>query len=486
VSFQGLLAKNKRLHQESTTWRLLRATSAPLVLAFLDDVFTDISEISVNEAEVLLEAELRHLRDTGKWTAETPASALLKSWTDSGWLRELDNNLSKTDALDTAIRFAHGLDNRSVGTSASHLRIVQESVRDFALATSPNVEDRLAILATKKEEIEREIAALESGEVEQLTDLQQRERIREIFQLAYVLPSDFRLVEDKIRQLDHDLRVKMIQDDATHGDVLRYMMDQEDLLAETEAGGAFKGFYTLLCDNNRNMELRGHIKDILSKPAAHYLRPFEKQFLSKLMRELTKESARVFTVRKRTEEALRAYVESGSAAENKAVNKLLGEIERLAVELKEHGVKTDSPTSLSLTTGPIKVTSPHAIKPRMPTEKIDVSAITTAINNTSPSQSMMDALDAVSVKEVAFNMERTLNRHGPMTVKQLSEYSPIQKGLEELVAHLRVAHAVKATELPEKEEVFIQDKKGNMLKASIPSYVMSAELFPDDLNDLAI
>jgi len=486
VNFQGLYAKNKRLHQDNSTWRLLRADNAPVILAFLSELFSDENEVPMNEARVSLDIEIRRLRDIDLWHTENNAAYYLKAWIALGWIRELDDMLTKTDALDMALRFTQGLDSRNVGTSASHLRIVQETVRDFAAATSPNIEDRLSILALKKREIEQEMAALEAGEVVQLTELQQRERIREIFQLAYILPGDFRLVEDEIRIHDQALRVQMIEGDASHGEILLHAMEQEDLLAQTEAGGAFEGFYTLLCDDNRNMELREHLKSILSKPAAQYLKPHERQFLAKLMRELTKESDRVFKVRRRTGEALRAYVESGSAAENRAVTKLISELERVAVTLKEHDVSLRSPTSITLPIDTIKIASPESHRLKMPDDKIDAADMSAAENRTTLSDGMLAVLDTISVKDVAIKVKRTLEQRGPLTVKGLTEYIPIEEGLEELVAHLRVAASVSATRLVEKEDIVLKDKNGEEFKATVPGYLMNAGMFPDTIDELAL
>ncbi len=131
MNFQGLQAKYRRLFQESTAWKLLRAANAPMILAFLADLFSEENEISFSRARVVLDAELMRCRELGIWETETNAGSYLNEWIRSGWLREMDDMLTKTDASEIAFRFCRGLDERSTGTTASHLRIVQEAVRDF-------------------------------------------------------------------------------------------------------------------------------------------------------------------------------------------------------------------------------------------------------------------------------------------------------------------------------------------------------------------
>lgn len=74
-------------------------------------------------------------------------------------------------------------------------------------------------------------------------------------------------------------------------------MEKEALLATTDAGSAFESFFRLLCDQNRSMEFREQLRGILNQSVAQQLAPRQQQFLGQLMRELSRESDRVFRVR---------------------------------------------------------------------------------------------------------------------------------------------------------------------------------------------
>ena len=187
MSFQGHQATYRRLYQESAVWKLLRGNNAPLVLAFLSDVFSEESEVPFERARVALDIELKRCREAGILEGETGAGTYISQWIHSGWLREMDNRLMKTDASEMALRFCQSLDQRARGTTASHLRIVQEAVRDFSLAMNANIDERLKILEKKRSEIQREMDDLSAGLVAELSEAEKRERIREIYQLASVL-----------------------------------------------------------------------------------------------------------------------------------------------------------------------------------------------------------------------------------------------------------------------------------------------------------
>jgi hypothetical protein len=361
---------------------------------------------------------------------------------------------------------------------------VQDAVREFAVAVNPDLDARIAQLEQRRQEIQRNIDEMRAGVSVELSEAEQRERIREIYQLASVLTGDFRRVEDDIRRLDKDLRIQIIEGDSTRGDVLLGLMEKEALLATTDAGSAFEGFFQLLCDQNRSTEFSDQLRGILSQPVAQHLNPSQRQFLARLMRELSRESERVFSIRRRAEEGLRGYIESGAALENRAVTRLLAELERAAVALHENGCDLKTRTWLELNVGVPGIRSPENLSLRQPDEILDTSGVEEHANHREPSMEMLGSLEAVQIRQVAERTLEALRRHGPMTVSTLSSYQPLRGGLEELVACMRVARAVHATDLDATEQVEVHDRHGVRIRASIPSLLMSADLFPANIDEL--
>jgi hypothetical protein len=83
-------------------------------------------------------------------------------------------------------------------------------------------------------------------------------------------------------------------------------------------------------------------------------------------------------------------------------------------------------------------------------------------------------------------MRRLLREQGPMTVGEIIRHRPIRGGLEELVAHVRVARAVDAVVLDKEESLLVPDRKGAVIKATVPGLMMTADKFPTDLEELAL
>ncbi|WP_205827899.1 DUF3375 domain-containing protein [Microbulbifer sp. SH-1] len=486
MSFTEHQARFRRLYREHAAWQLLRADNAPHILAFVSDLFREASEVPFGQARAALAAELARSREANTWETDTPAGTYLRQWIQAGWLRELDDQLTRTDACEVALRFCRGLDQRETHATASHLRIVQDAVRDLAVALSPNADERIAILEARRLQLELEIDELRAGIVRQLPEQEQSERIREVYQLASVLTSDFRRVEDEIRQLDQALRVDMIESGGGRGAVLSGLLEKEQLLLSSEAGRAFEGFFELLMDQNRGTELREQLNSILARPAAGHLPPGQRRFLERLMRELGRESERVLNVRRRTEESLRAFVESGAHLENRAVDRLLRELEQLAVNFPHSEISLRAETALTLDSGSASIRTLDSMQLRTPDQQLDTSAVETHTNRREPNAAMLQHLEAVKVMEVAIELRDLLRATGPQTIAGLTAARPINAGLEELVACLRVARAIDAPRLPEQESITVNDRRRGAITATIPRYMLHADLFSQKLEDLSL
>lgn len=483
MNFSHSLAKYRRLYEENKVWKLLRATTAPLILAFIEQVFSSgQNEISYSQARILLDAEL----EKNHWYADTPAAIYINQWVKDGWLREMDNKLTKTDTCEIALRFCQSFDERNINTSASHLRIVQEAVRELVIALNENPEERIALLNQRKAELEKEITIIQTKGINTLSDQQRRERLREIYQLASVLTNDFRYVEDEIRRLDQEIRIKMIEKDNNRGEVLQATMDQEALLAQSDAGSAFESFFQLLCDSNRSTEFKEQLDIILNQISDNYLQPRQRKFLKRLLQELTQESEHIFQIRRRTEENLKTYIKSGAAQEKRTVDRLITQLEQLAVNFSKNNINLKQATHLILPTGNIEINSPDSICLKEPIAAIQITDITEHTNSVVPSETVLTLLDTIQIKEVADSIYHNLCTFGPLTIAGLVEKKPINFGLEELVAYLRIAQHIQTTDLNEKESIIIQDKQGIQIKATLPKYLLSASLFPDNLEELSL
>ena len=225
------------------------------------------------------------------------------------------------------------------------------------------------------------------------------------------------------------------------------------------------------------------MRSVLKTLDKSQLAPHHQQFLSTIIPELTRESDRVFRIRRRTEEQLKSYIESGAMSENHAVDRLIGQLEKRAIHFKQTPKIFDTDTRLSLKVGKMPYSSPDSIRLKVAEEKLSLSDIKEQQNNRVLSQKTLENLDAVQTTEVAKKLYSVLNQHGAMSLANISSYLPIQSGLEELVAFIRIAKAVQATDMGQTEPIQVTDKLGNQLQATIPKLILSKDHFPHDFVD---
>ena len=98
---------------------------------------------------------------------------------------------------------------------------------------------------------------------------------------------------------------------------------------------------------------------------------------------------------------------------------------------------------------------------------------------------MLKYLDSVQVRAVAEKVYQTLAQKGVMSIAHLTQEHPCKR-LEELVAYLRIAKAIKAPQMQIPSKVELKDRSGVHLQASIPVYYLSADLFPKNIDELAL
>jgi hypothetical protein len=168
------------------------------------------------------------------------------------------------------------------------------------------------------------------------------------------------------------------------------------------------------------------------------------------------------------------------------VERLLRQLEKQAVNFKEHDLSFRASVAVELPTGSLRVRSPSSIHLRLPEERLDTSKVTANTNSQVASVGMLNHLNTVKVLEVAQEVRALLNQCGSMTVAKIVQLRPITGGLEELVAHVRIAKAVDAVILEDAESLLVPDRMGNLIRATIPALLMAAEQFPMDLEELAL
>ncbi|PID59757.1 MAG: hypothetical protein CSB44_12690 [Gammaproteobacteria bacterium] len=318
---------------QNPAWRLLASRRAPIVIACLHSLFEDAHDgVLMDDAlHALADMLAPHANDEqyDLDPARLPqlAGRELREWIRRALIIERGGRIYATDALQSAIAFVEGLDNRIMTSTASRLSVVQREIERLESGLNPDAGQRIASLERRIAELQRELAAAETGDVPVLDAAEAIERIREIYTLATGLRADFRRVEDSWREADKSLRQNIINEQQHRGNIVDQLLDGHEALLDTAEGRVFENFQAQLRQSTDLDFMRARLREILAHAVSERaLTASQQNDLRFLVARLVKESEVVFQARARSERDVKGFLKTGLAAEHHRVGQLLSDI----------------------------------------------------------------------------------------------------------------------------------------------------------------
>jgi len=334
------IATYRRLRDQSL-WRLLASDTGPAVLGLLQThLYEGERSLPASIFHERLDRDLEDLQAQGEELSRA-AQAYVADWLAAGYLerrfppgaREEEYELSAAAA--SAIRFVAGLvEPRTMATESRLAVVIQQLVR-LAAETDANPETRIATLQAERQRIDEQIEAIRKGRLEALPEARALERVREIIALADELAGDFRRVRDRFDQLNRDLRERLMDNEASRGEVLEALFAGVDVIADSDAGRTFSAFWRLLTDPEQSAALEQAIDEVVSREFSGQLDGGDRRFLLRLTRMLLEQGGVVHEVLQHFARSLRHFVESREYLEHRRVNQLLKDAQRTALSLKD-------------------------------------------------------------------------------------------------------------------------------------------------------
>lgn len=258
----------------------------------------------------------------------------LREWIRRSLIVEREGRLHETDALKSALRFVSQLDARVMTSTASRLAIVQREIEHLASHLNPDPHLRANYIQRQLDDLQQQMAAIQAGEVELLSDEQAIEHIRDIYSLAMSLRADFRRVEDSWRDADRQLRQSIISEHMHRGQVMDKLLDGHDSMLSTQEGRVFENFHQQLSNLTELTMMREQIRSIVRHPATdRALNSRQAMSLALLVHQLLREAKAVQAVRARSEREVGAFMKTGQAADSHRVGQLLNDILQQALQI---------------------------------------------------------------------------------------------------------------------------------------------------------
>lgn len=329
-------------------WRLLASDNGPTVIGLLQ---SHLYEKERNlPASILFERLTRDLEELRARGDDLPQAvqAYVANWLSDGYLERrfppgaTEEEYELSTATVEAIRFLSSIAKPHSAATESRLSLVIQALIGLAEDTDTDKEHRIKRLMAEQARIDKEIEAIQKGQMRILPRDSALERTREIITLADDLTGDFRRVRDQFEQLNRKLRERILDSEGNRGEVLDSLFAGIDLIAESEAGRTFSAFWRLLTDPGQAAMLEESLDNVMSREFVSELDIQERRFLLRLTRNLLEQGGVVHEVLQTFARSLKHFVQSREYLEQRRVNQLLKEAQRAALAIKDEVKATES------------------------------------------------------------------------------------------------------------------------------------------------
>lgn len=452
------------LRRRHPAWQLLRAGTAPLVLSFLGEVFVDGNTRSVARSELVVRLDefLPAVRaevtgdgdgdEDGEERARysRPAREYVDRWADPavGWLRAWyppgadEPHYDATPAVETALGWLRSLQPAPFVGTESRLNTVVELLRQMAFGAERDPEVRLAELHRQRRELQEQIDRVESGHVDLLDEVAQRDRYQQFTATARELLADFRQVEDNFRVLDRDLREKIATWAGGKGELLDEILGDRRGIADSDQGRSFHAFYDFLLSASRQEEFTDLLGRVLQLPEVSGGAGYGDDWVRHVHHDWLDAAERTQQTVRRLSDQLRRFLDDQVWLENRRVMEVLRDIEGHALAVRD---RSGSPPGSSVPAPEIGVVLPTERPLYRPRRRLalDSDGIAAATEQADPAALYSQV--HVDAERLRAAVAERLSRQPVVSLTDVLADRPLEQGLAELVGYLSVREGVETT-----------------------------------------
>ena len=471
------------LRKHHPAWRLLAAEHAPFVVGFLHRAFIrpNVRIVSEQALASQLDDYIYHLRQhLGEEAFPRPPLQYLSSWAEEGrgWLRRFypqdsdEPHFDLTPASEQAMQWLAGLEQQQFVGAESRLKVVFDLLRQIVEGSETDPDVRAEELERRRAAIDAEIDRVRAGKFSLLDDTQLRERFLQAAETARALLADFRQVEQNFRELDRQVRERIMTWEGAKGEVLEAVFGERDTIADSDQGRSFRAFWDFLMSPRRQEELTSLLERVLELAPVAELGPDPR--LKRVHYDwLTAGEATQRTVA-RLSEQLRRYLDDQAWFEDRRIMTVIRELEQAAVAVRDRPPR-DTPMALDERSPKIELpmSRPLFSPPVRP-------VITEQVLDHGDAEVDADVLFSqfyVDKERLRGRLRQALQTRRQIGLAELLETHPLEQGLAELVAWLSLATGEDGGVIDENhtQQVTWTDSAGHQRQATLPTVIFTAD-----------
>lgn len=436
-----------RVREESPAWLLLAAKNAPVILAVLADVFRgDNRTMSGTELFLAVDPLLVDIRESTGLELPKSAVAYVGDWVKSGYLvrrspqGETEEFYELSSDAHVALDYIAEIVEPQRVVTGSRLDTVYSSLTELAADTDPDEKAAIEYLEAQRDKLQERIDAIRERGVSVVDDGTATERAREVLSLARVLPTDFARMRTDVEKVDHELRESIVESELNAGEVLDNVFRGVDLIEESEAGQAFRGFYDIFLNNERSARIDGVIDAIMSRPFTEQLSLEERDELGSLMGILDESSGQVHDSMTGLSRSLRRFVQSREAESQQALISSINNAQTLAMKLGRKGLSNTTTIGVhleltsrqpqSISSWNLHNPSDYLIESELVEDEvgtIDLDALQVRIRETE-----------IDWQELTDNVNALVRERGQATIADVLAEYPATQGLASIVGLIKL------------------------------------------------
>lgn len=434
--------------------RLMRAKSAAKILSFFyrsfkENQVTFLTEEKIIDqlADFLKEYDIEEEEASSQLLIpdfDTKSRQLIDHWTEKGFLRNYespDNEIlyELTSHTEKVLQWLEQLETREFVGTESRFKDIFNKLQELVANTTEDADMKIRELEERKKKIDKEINGIRSsGKVSVYDDYQIKSRVLELTRSAKELLSDFKEVEDNFKTITRNIYLKHTDPAQTKGAILGYTFNSLDELEESDQGKSFYAFWEFLISQNRQDRWKELIHQIFDILKTRDIR-FDDVFLRKMKSHLYRAGQKVNDANDRMSEKLSRVISEKELAERIKVKEAVNRIKELALKFIDRDERP-----------PIGIEIEENAAITMPMEKkliLEKSEPPTFDRRPSRASHLVDPaiLDelyspyVVDKKELLKRVRELLMETDQVSLKDVINKFPLEKGLSELLAYFSLA-----------------------------------------------
>ncbi len=455
----------------------MTAENGPLIAGFLDSVFRENNLRSIEEAELSMRLEdyLYFLSEAGA-QQEFPRSAreYLDEWAhnEKGWLRKYypqgsdEPHYDLSPAVEKALQWLDGLFEQGFIGTESRLFASIDLLRQIVHGVEEDKTERIKELERQKNEINRQIKAIEEGDISTLDSREVRERYIQFSKISRELLGDFRMVEHNFRELDRSVREEIAAWTGEKGELLETIFGEHDQITQSEQGLSFRAFWDFLMSSGSQEEFTSLLDRVFELEELGDLTNDKR--LKRIHFEWINAGEQTQRMVARLSRQLRRFLDDRSYYENKRIVRLLDSIDQRALEAREDAPQ--KPFFMEIEGIRPSFQLPMERPLFSPPLKIELDSVIIGGEGKDIDTSVLFNQVVVDKFRLKRNIDEILELREQVSLGAIIEHCPLEEGLAELVTYFTIAEENRFAFVDEdkSEEVFWIDHDGKNRYAKMP------------------